>query len=112
MATSAYVKYGAFSFSGVNGYPVPSVSLKNNFERVKARDKPFKNLLYYPIFGTVDTRLSYEKMIQYTDSEFHENILTGPKGIDVPNLYKDFVDTYYWPKMLEMLKRKKKELKI
>lgn len=33
MATSAYVKYGAFSFSGVNGYPVPSVSLKNNFER-------------------------------------------------------------------------------
>ena len=33
MATSAFVKYGTFSFSGVSGYPVPSVSLKNNFER-------------------------------------------------------------------------------
>lgn len=33
MATSAFVKYGTFSFLASSGYPVPSVSLKNNFER-------------------------------------------------------------------------------
>jgi hypothetical protein len=33
MATLAFVKYGTFSFIGESGYPVPSVSLKNNFER-------------------------------------------------------------------------------
>lgn len=33
MATSAFIRYGTFAFSGVSGYPVPSVSLKNIFER-------------------------------------------------------------------------------
>lgn len=33
MATSAFIKYGNFSFSGTSGYPIPSVSIKNNFER-------------------------------------------------------------------------------
>lgn len=33
MATPAFIKYGNFSFLGASGYPVPSISIKNSFER-------------------------------------------------------------------------------
>jgi len=33
MATSAYVKYGSFSFEGTSGYPVPLVSISKDYQR-------------------------------------------------------------------------------
>jgi len=33
MATSAFVKYGSFSFQGASGYPVPSVSISKEYQR-------------------------------------------------------------------------------
>jgi hypothetical protein len=33
MATSAFVKYGSFSFAGASGYPVPMVSISKEYQR-------------------------------------------------------------------------------
>lgn len=52
MATSAFIRYGTFAFSGVSGYPVPSVSLKNIFER-DSTGKVFGSTLAVTLEGQI-----------------------------------------------------------
>jgi len=33
MATSAFLSYGSFSFSGISGYPIPSISISKEYQR-------------------------------------------------------------------------------
>ncbi len=78
--------------------------IKELLPLVRSKETAWKNLLHYTVYEPIDPKLSWENLSSIPAEEFDDKI---SRKIKPQELYKQYVDTYYWPRLFEILKKKK-----
>jgi radical SAM superfamily enzyme YgiQ (UPF0313 family) len=79
--------------------------VKDNLQQCIDKASMNRNRIdFYPIYGFADSRLLPENLDNLSSLEISE--IDGK--LDVPNVYKEFIDTFYWPRLFKRLQYKNK----